>query len=168
MVWEKGHKLACVSLHHPHREYGCVIWGNWYLNFQKGCSQERSGRKYRELLSSLSIELYIIWCTIQIYRKTKIWTMTISDFRSRFRQLNVGLLLAWYWVRTLVHIFDACDQDWFAVASVLESVASERVRMEPGVNELFLRNDSAGCCHNAALLTSAAVLIARQGLVLKD
>ena len=71
-------------------------------------------------------------------------------------------------MRTLVHIFDACDQDWFDVGSVLESVASEIVNMNPGVKDLFLRSDNAGCCHKAALLSSAAVIIARQGLVLKD
>ena len=71
-------------------------------------------------------------------------------------------------MRTLVHIFDACNQHWFAVASVLESVSSEIVNMEPGVKELFLRSDNAGCYHNAALLSSVAVIIARQGLVLKD
>ena len=71
-------------------------------------------------------------------------------------------------MRTLVHIFDACNQDWFSVASVLESVASEIVNMEPGVKELFLRSDNAGCYHNTALLSSATVIIARQGLVLKD
>ena len=71
-------------------------------------------------------------------------------------------------MRTLVHIFDACNQDWFAGASVLESVASEIVNMEPGVKELFLRSDNAGCYHNAALPSSAAVIIAGQGLVLRD
>ena len=71
-------------------------------------------------------------------------------------------------MRALVHIFDACNQDWFAVASVLESVSSEIVNMEPGVKELFLRSDNAGCYHNASLLSSAAVIISRQGLVLKD
>ena len=71
-------------------------------------------------------------------------------------------------MRTLVHIFDACNQDWFSVASVLESLASEIVNMEPGVKELFLRSDNAGCYHNTALLSSATVIIARQGLVLKD
>ena len=71
-------------------------------------------------------------------------------------------------MRTLVHIFDACNQDWFSVALVLESLASEIVNMEPGVKELFLRSDNAGCYHNTALLSSATVIIARQGLVLKD
>ena len=60
MVWKKGHKLARVSLHHVHRKYGYGIRGNWYLNFQKCCSQEQSGRKYRELLPSTSIKLYIV------------------------------------------------------------------------------------------------------------
>ena len=59
-------------------------------------------------------------------------------------------------------------QDWFAVASVLESVASEIVNMEPGVKELFLRSDNAGCYHNATLLSSAAIIIAGQGFVSKD
>ena len=69
---------------------------------------------------------------------------------------------------TLVQIFDACNQEWFDMASVLESVASEIVNMELGVKELFLRSDNAGCYHKAALLSSAAVIITRQGLVLKD
>ena len=71
-------------------------------------------------------------------------------------------------MRTLVHIFDACNQHWFSVASVLESLASEIVNMEPGVKELFLRSDNAGCYHNTALLSSATVIIASQGLVFKD
>ena len=71
-------------------------------------------------------------------------------------------------MRTLVNIFDACNQDWFSVASVLESLASEIVNIEPGVKELFLRSDNAGFYHNIALLSSATVIIARQGLVLKD
>ena len=71
-------------------------------------------------------------------------------------------------MRTLVHLLDACNQDWFAVASVLESVASEMINMEPRVKELFLISDNAGCYHNAALLSSAAIIIACQGLVLKD
>ena len=71
-------------------------------------------------------------------------------------------------MRILVHIFDACNQDWFSVSLVLESLASEIVNMEPGVKELFLRSDNAGCYHNTALLSSAAVIIARQGLALKD
>ena len=54
------------------------------------------------------------------------------------------------------------------MASVLERVSSEIVNMEPGVKELFLRSDNAGCYHNVVLLPSAAVIIARQGLVLKD
>ena len=58
MVWKKGHKLARVSLHHVRRKYGYGIRGNWYLNFQKCCSQEQSGRKYRELLPSTSIKQY--------------------------------------------------------------------------------------------------------------
>ena len=71
-------------------------------------------------------------------------------------------------MRTLVHIFDTCDQDWFAVVSVLESVASEIENVEPEVKELFLGSDNAGFYDNAALLFSAAVAIARQGLVLND
>ena len=47
-------------------------------------------------------------------------------------------------------------------------MSSKIVNMDPGVKELFLRSDNAGCYHNAALLSSAAVIIASQGLVLKD
>ena len=36
------------------------------------------------------------------------------------------------------------------------------------MKELFLRSDNAGCYHNTTLLSRATVIIARQGLVLKD
>ena len=64
--------------------------------------------------------------------------------------------------------FEACTQDWFAVASVLESVVSEIADMEPAVEELFLRSDNAGCYHNAALLSSATAIVSCKGLVLKN
>ena len=118
-----------------HRKYRCRIWGNWYLNFQKDCSQERSGRKYREHLSRTSIKLYIVWCIIQIYTKRKFWTMTISDLHSRFRQLKIVLF-------TCMILGAYTGPNFWRLQSRLVRASA-----------LFFR---------------AAVIIARQGLVLKD
>ncbi|KAK3739696.1 hypothetical protein QZH41_009167, partial [Actinostola sp. cb2023] len=71
-------------------------------------------------------------------------------------------------VRTYVHIFDSCSQDWFAVASILENVASELTRTAPQLKEIYLRSDNAGCYHNASLLVSAPVIISKKGLTLRD
>ena len=118
-----------------HRKYGYGIWGNWYLNFQKDCGQERSGRNYRQHLSITSIKLYIVWCIIQIYRKRKFWTMTISDLHSCFRQLKIVLFTC-----IILGVYTG-PHFWRLLSRLVRA---------------------------SALLFRAAVIIARQGLVLKD
>jgi len=78
------------------------------------------------------------------------------------------ITFSFFQVRTYVHIFDSCSQDWFAVASILENVASELTRTAPQLKEIYLRSDNAGCYHNASLLVSAPVIISKKGLTLRD
>lgn len=54
------------------------------------------------------------------------------------------------------------------MASVLESLIPELVRVVPDVKEVFLRSDNAGCYHNAPLLISAPAILSRKGVTLMD
>jgi len=49
--------------------------------------------------------------------------------------------------RTFIHLFDDCNQNWFAVASTLKG-------LKPHLAEAFLKSDNAGCHHNTFLLLS--------------
>lgn len=70
-------------------------------------------------------------------------------------------------VDTFVHLFDACVQDWFSVASVIEHTFS-LVKMEnPQVTKVYLRSDNAGCYHNTELLLSLKSMGDRHGVVIQ-
>ena len=71
-------------------------------------------------------------------------------------------------MQTFVHIFEKCNQDWFAVLSILDHLVQQLVQISPDLKEIFLRSDNAGCYHNAPLLISAPVITAKGGLTLRN
>ena len=67
-------------------------------------------------------------------------------------------------VECLVHLFDSCKQDWYAVASILENTL-RIVKQENGnVKNAYLKSDNAGCYHNAQLLSSVKDIGRRTGI----
>lgn len=56
--------------------------------------------------------------------------------------------------RSYIHLFDKCTQNWFAVASILESTLVALKASYSNLSEAFLRSDNAGCYHNAYLILS--------------
>ena len=71
-------------------------------------------------------------------------------------------------MQTFVHIFEKCNQDWFAVLSILDHLVQQLVQISPDLKEIFLRSDNAGCYHNAPLLISAPVVTSKGGLTLRN
>ena len=57
-------------------------------------------------------------------------------------------------VQTYAHLFDYCQQDWFAVCSIFENLVKNILTSKPLINSVFLRSDEAGCYHNNALIAS--------------
>ena len=78
------------------------------------------------------------------------------------------LLVSSAQVQTFIHIFEKCNQDWFAVCSVLQCLVHQLVQIAPNLKDIFLRSDNAGCYHNAALIISAPAIAAKGGLTLKN
>ena len=56
-----------------------------------------------------------------------------------------------YVIKSYVHHFDSCTQDWYAVASIIENLLTTVKRDQPTVSKAFLRSDEAGCYHNNEL-----------------
>lgn len=48
----------------------------------------------------------------------------------------------------------SCQQDWFAVCSILENVLGVIKAQKPNITKAFLRSDEAGCYHNNNLRTA--------------
>ena len=44
-------------------------------------------------------------------------------------------------LRSYAHLFDACQQDWFAVCSIIESTLREIKTEKPHITWVYLRSD---------------------------
>ena len=67
-------------------------------------------------------------------------------------------------LRSYAHLFDACQQDWFAVCSIIESTLREIKTEKPHITWVYLRSDEAGCYHNNSLIAAARGIGKRVGL----
>ena len=70
-------------------------------------------------------------------------------------------------VQCFVHLFEQCNQDWFAVASIIESLLKTVKKEQPAISEVFLRSDNGGCYHNAPLLCALPAIGSRTGIQIK-
>ncbi|KAL9954031.1 hypothetical protein ACROYT_G041519 [Oculina patagonica] len=67
-------------------------------------------------------------------------------------------------VTSYAHLINSCNQDWFAVLSILENLMSLIKRSNPGIAKAYLRSDEAGCYHNSSLMASLKDLGGRHGI----
>lgn len=70
-------------------------------------------------------------------------------------------------VQCFVHSFEQCKQDWFAVASIIESLLKTFKTEQPFITEAFLRSDNGACYHNAPLLFALLAIGSRTGIQIK-
>ena len=62
------------------------------------------------------------------------------------------------------HLFDACQQDWVAVCSILENTLGELKAEKPHITQVYLRSNEAGCYHNNSLIAAARNVGERVGV----
>ena len=67
-------------------------------------------------------------------------------------------------LRSYAHLFDACQQDWFTVCSIIESTHREIKTEKPQITWVYLWSDKAGCYHNNSLIAAARRTGKRVGL----
>ena len=108
------------------------------------------------------------------------WAMKFLQMRYREKQSNwFGKRgLSWH-ISTLItkhastgkveltsyaHIFDSCQQDWYAVCSIIENTLEVVEKDHPQITQVSLRSDEAGCYHNNFLLAAVTDAGKRVGL----
>ena len=57
-------------------------------------------------------------------------------------------------ISLFVHVFDSCDQDQIAVASITQNTLSTLKKLYTELTGVYIRSDNAGCYHRGYLLTS--------------
>ena len=57
-------------------------------------------------------------------------------------------------LKSYAHIFDSCQQDWYAVCSIIENTLEVVKKDHPQITRVSLRSDEAGCYHNNFLLAA--------------
>ena len=67
-------------------------------------------------------------------------------------------------LRSCALLFDACQQDWFAVCSIVESTLREIETQKPHITRVYQRSNEAGCHHNYSLVAAARGISKRIGL----
>ncbi|KAK3745380.1 hypothetical protein QZH41_001418 [Actinostola sp. cb2023] len=70
-------------------------------------------------------------------------------------------------VQSYVHLFDSCNQDWYAVASVVEDLLMKINQSRPSISVVYLRSDEAGCYHNNFLVAALKDVGQRAGITVK-
>jgi len=66
-------------------------------------------------------------------------------------------------LQSYAHLFDTCQQDWFAVCSIIENTLETMKTQKPHVTQVYLRSDEAGCYHNNSLIAAAKNIGQRVG-----
>ena len=69
-----------------------------------------------------------------------------------------------YEVECFVHLLNNCNQNSFAVMSVIEHLLHTIKQEYPLINKAFLRSDNAGCYHNGPLILSLPYIGERTGI----
>ncbi|KAK3752532.1 hypothetical protein QZH41_016311, partial [Actinostola sp. cb2023] len=67
-------------------------------------------------------------------------------------------------LQSYAHLFNLCQQDWFAVCSVIEKILEVIKSQKPHVKQVFLRSDEAGCYHNSSLIAAIQDVSKRVGI----
>ena len=55
-------------------------------------------------------------------------------------------------LKSYAHIFDSCQQNWYAVCSILENTLEVVKKNHPQITRVTLRSEEGGCYHNNFLL----------------
>ena len=130
----------------------------------------------KEWFGKKGISWHVLACITKVEKdetEFHVFTVLCAQIRfSIFSMLWVFIYIYLFFfsaqVQTFILIFEKCNQDWFAVCSVLEWLVHQLVQIPPNLKDIFLRSDNASCYHNAALIINAPAIATKGGLTSKN
>ena len=89
--------------------------------------------------------------------------MSLSRAKNIFMPANINSIVILE-LQSYAHLFDTCQQNWFAVSSIIENTLKVIKTQKPHITQVYLRSDEAGCYHNNALIAAAKDIGQRVGI----
>ncbi|KAK3718611.1 hypothetical protein QZH41_004591 [Actinostola sp. cb2023] len=138
----------------------------WKSHLLRSVNQEEAKQDILNNLDDEGCLIIIDWAMKflpQHYRER------MSDFfGKRGRSWHVSAVITKkeekYEVECFVHMFNTCNQNSFAVASILEHLFYTIKQEYPTIRKAFLRSDNAGCYHNSFLLLALSDIGEKTGI----
>ena len=139
----------------------------WKAHLLRTINQERAKHEVLSGLDRESAMLVLDWAmkflplkfreqmTDFFGKKGKSWHVTCVIAKKEDGRMEV---------ESFVHVFNDCQQNWFAVASICEHVLRTIKEERPQIKKVFLKSDNAGCYHNGAYLVSLRDIGVRVGI----
>ena len=139
----------------------------WKAHLLRTINQERAKHEVLSGLDRESTMLVLDWAmkflplkfreqmTDFFGKKGKSWHVTCVIAKKEDGRMEV---------ESFVHVFNDCQQNWFAVASICEHVLRTIKEERPQIKKVFLKSDNAGCYHNRAYLVSLRDIGVRVGI----
>lgn len=139
----------------------------WKAHLLRTINQERAKHEVLSILDRESVMIVIDWAmkflplkfreqmTDFFGKKGKSWHITCVIEKNEDGKMEV---------ESLVHVFNNCTQNWFAVASICEHVLRTIKEERPMIKRVYFKSDNAGCYHNGALLVSMRHIGVRVGI----
>lgn len=168
-IKNSAHLLATEDLdrllfEYRHAHSGIVEWKKHIL---RTVNQELAKDDILQLLDQSNCLIIMDWAMkfLPVHYREK-----MSDFfGKRGRSWHVSAIITKnssgdFDVDCLVHLFDACKQDWLTVACVLEHVLLTIKKENKDIDTVYLKSDNAGCYHNPRLLLSLPDMGRKAGL----
>ena len=130
---------------------------NWKAHLLRTVNQEEGKQYALAQLDSSSCLVVMDWAMKYLPQR---YRERMSDFfGKRGRSWHVSAVITKqapgkYQVECFVHLFDNCEQNSFAVASIIEHLLETIKKETPEIKNVYLRSDNAGCYHSGSLLLS--------------
>lgn len=139
----------------------------WKAHLLRTINQERAKHEVLSILDRESAMVVLDWA--MKFLPLKFREQMTDFFGKRGRSWHITCVIeknedGKMEVESLVHVFNNCVQDWYAVASICENVLHTIKEERPLIKKVYLKSDNAGCYHNGALLVSLRDIGVRVGI----
>ena len=139
----------------------------WKAHLLRTINQERAKHEVLSGLDRESAMLVLDWA--MKFLPLKFREQMTDFFGKKGKSWHVTCVIAkkedgMMEVESFVHVFNECQQNWFAVASICEHVLRTIKEERPQIKKVFLKSDNAGCYHNGAYLVSLRDIGVRVGI----
>lgn len=144
---------------------------DWKAHILRSCNQEKAKQDILQTLNTTEAIIVMDWAMkfqqIKFREKQSDWfgkrglSWHISSvvFREEKHQEIE--------VQSYAHLFDSSNQDWYAVASIVEDLLVKLKTSNPSISQVYLRSDEAGCYHNNDLVAALPSIGKRTGIAVK-